>query len=292
MALEGLAMRFLTKLVIHCAVALVTCCYAAAFAQTQNTPRRVVSANLCTDQLLLALADPDQIVSLSPFARDPSMSYLFQKAAQFPQNRGTAEDLVKLEADLVLVGSFDARYTRELLQRRGLSFLAVPPWGSHQQGLEQIRLVAKALGHIDRGEALIGRIEAALQRLRMGAAGRTSRPTALIVSRRGFVYHAGPTAEIIKAAGLIDLAASIGLPASGYVTMEQLINLKPDFLIVSEKEIAAKDQGQAFLAHPALVDLWPPARRLVAPGHLTICGGPSNVELIETMGAEIAAKVR
>lgn len=285
-------MRFLTKLVIHCSLALVTTCYAAPFAQAEILPRRVVSANLCTDQLVLALADPDQIVSLSPFSRDPSMSYLHEQAMQFPQNRGTAEDLVKLDADLVLVGSFDARYTRELLQRRGLAFLAVPPWGSHQQGLEQIRLVAKALGHVERGDALIGRIEAALQRLRAQSAGRSTQPTALIVSRRGFVYHAGPTAEIIKAAGLTDLAASIGLPPSGYVTMEQLIALKPDFLIVSEKEIAAKDQGQAFLAHPALVDLWPQQRRLVAPGHLTICGGPSNVELIETMGGEIATKVR
>jgi hypothetical protein len=30
----------------------------------------------------------------------------------------------------------------------------------------------------------------------------------------------------------------------------------------------------------------------VAPSHLTICGGPAHVELIETMGREIAAKVR
>jgi len=292
MALEGLAMRFLTKLVIHCAVALVTCCYAAAFAQAQNAPRRIVSANLCTDQLLLALADPEQIVSLSPFARDPDMSFLHEKAQQFPQNRGTAEDLVKLEADLVLVGSYDARYTRELLQRRGLAFLAVPPWASHEQGLEQIRIVAKAVGHPARGEALIGRIESALQQLRAQSAGRSSHPSALIVSRRGFVYHAGPTAEIIKAAGLTDLAVQIGLPPSGYVTMEQLISLKPDFLIVSEKEITAKDQGQAFLAHPALVDLWPKSRRLVAPGHLTICGGPSNIALIESLGAEIAQKTR
>ena len=77
----------------------------------------------------LALADPDQIASLSRFARDPSMSYLHEQAQHFPQNRGTAEDLVKIEADLALVGSYDAGYTRELLQKRGLAFLPVPPWG-------------------------------------------------------------------------------------------------------------------------------------------------------------------
>lgn len=292
MPLEGLAMRFLTKLVIRCFLFAVTFGLSAQFSFADKLPRRIASANLCTDQLLLALADPEQIVSLSPFARDPAMSYLHEKAMQFPQNRGTAEDLLRVDADLVLVGSYDARYTRELLQRRGLAFLAVPPWGSHQDGLMQIRLIAKAIGHIERGETLIARIEAGLARLRAQMAGRLSRPSALIVSRRGFVYHAGPTAEIIAAAGLTDLAAHIGLPPSGYVTMEQLITLRPDFLIVSEKDLTAKDQGQAFLAHPALVDLWPQARRLVAPSHLTICGGPAHVELIETMGREIAAKVR
>ena len=285
-------MRFLTNWMIHSLICVVTLCSTAQFAHAQNAPRRVVSANLCTDQLLLALADPDQIASLSRFSRDPSMSYLHEQAQHFPQNRGTAEDLVKIEADLALVGSYDAGYTRELLQKRGLAFLPVPPWGSHQEGLQQIRNVAKAVGHIERGEDMIARIEGALARLREQAAARKTRPSVLIVSRRGFVYHGGPVAEIIDAAGLTDLAAKIGIGPSGYVTMEQLISLRPDFLIVSEREMSPKDQGQAFLAHPALLDLWPAERRLVAPGHLTICGGPSVVELIETMGAEIAAKLR
>ena len=285
-------MRFLTKSMIHGLIGVVTLCSTALFARAENSPRRIVSANLCTDQLLLAFADPDQIVSLSRFARDPSMSYLHEQAMRFPQNRGNAEDLVKIDADLALVGSYDAGYTRELLKKRGLAFLPVPPWGSHQQGLDQIRSVSRALGHSERGEAMIARIEGALAPLREQAAARQSRPSALIVSRRGFVYHAGPMAEIIAAAGLTDLAVQIGLAPSGYVTMERLISLRPDYLIVSEREFSPKDQGQAFLAHPALVDLWPPERRLVAPGHLTICGGPSVIELIETMASEIAAKVR
>ena len=74
-------------------------------------------------------------------------------------------------------------------------------------------------------EPLVAQIEAALARLRAQAASRNSRPSALIVSRRGFVYRAGPMAEIMAAAGLNDLAANVGLPASGYVTMEQLISL-------------------------------------------------------------------
>lgn len=56
-----------------------------------DVPRRVVSMNLCTDQLALALADPSQIVSVSHFATDPSMSVHWKQAEDLPVNYGRAE---------------------------------------------------------------------------------------------------------------------------------------------------------------------------------------------------------
>ncbi len=284
-------MRFLASRVILLVSACVAMGCVATLARA-DAPRRVVSANLCTDQLLLALADESQIVSLSPFALDPGMSFLADQARRFPTNRGTGEDLVRTEADLVLIGAFDGRYTRELLKQRGLSFLPAAPWRSMTDGFDQIRNISKELGHRERGETMIGEIEQAMGELRALAAKRATRPSALILSRRGFVYHAGPLAEMIEAAGLVDAAPSLGVPSSGFVTMENLVAHPPDLLIVSDKEVeAASDQGQAFLAHPALKQLWPASRRLVAPGQLTICGGPSTVALIKALAAEIAAKV-
>ena len=35
------------------------------------------------------------------------------------------------------------------------------------------------------------------------------------------------------------------------------------------------NQGSALLSHPALAELYPPARRIVVPERLTVCGGPS-----------------
>ncbi len=44
-------------------------------ATTQAVPLpRIASMNVCTDQLLLALADPPQILGLSRYARDPAQS--------------------------------------------------------------------------------------------------------------------------------------------------------------------------------------------------------------------------
>src|SRR5687768_16724460 len=63
-------------------------------------PRRVVSLNLCADQLLLALADRDQILSLSPLVRDASISYLRANGAGLPVNAGKAEAVLFSGADL------------------------------------------------------------------------------------------------------------------------------------------------------------------------------------------------
>ena len=61
---------------------------------------------MCADELLLALADPDQIVGLSPYAADRSMSFMAAKAANYRHDAAEAETVVDLHPDLVLAGSF------------------------------------------------------------------------------------------------------------------------------------------------------------------------------------------
>ena len=239
--------------------------------------------------MLIELADASQIVSLSPLARDPALSWLAPRAARFPANRGVGEDIVRLDADLVLTGPWDSRYTRALLAARGMKFLALEPWTSIAGGLAQIRAFATMLGHPERGEALVGRIEAELASLDRAVAGDV---TSLVLHRRGFVYHAGVTGELAARAGLRDLAPSMGVPGSGFVTLEALVAARPDYLLVSDAGVSAADQGQAFLAHPALLSLWPAARRLALPDAMTICGGPSTPALIARFLAEIRAKIR
>ncbi|MGB0498119.1 MAG: ABC transporter substrate-binding protein, partial [Rubricella sp.] len=67
---------------------------------------RVVSINLCTDILVLQLADPGQIAALTFLATDPRSSILAEEAAGFPLIRGRAEEVFALDPDLVLAGAF------------------------------------------------------------------------------------------------------------------------------------------------------------------------------------------
>src|SRR5580700_2968487 len=83
-------------------------------------PPRIVSMNVCADQLLIPLADPEQILGLSRYSRDAWQSFAADDARRYPMLSGGAEDVLVLRPDIVVAGLFDKRSTRELLKEKGL----------------------------------------------------------------------------------------------------------------------------------------------------------------------------
>ncbi|WP_354002086.1 hypothetical protein [Pseudotabrizicola sediminis] len=57
------------------------------------SPQRVVSINLCTDQLAMLLAEPGQLISVSFLAQDPRSSVMVDEALACPANRALAEEV-------------------------------------------------------------------------------------------------------------------------------------------------------------------------------------------------------
>src|SRR6056300_563463 len=76
---------------------LISLCMAALMVTSatdaQTTPLRVVSMNLCTDQLAMMLADEGQLISVSDIATDPNMSPMAEAARAYPINHGQAEEI-------------------------------------------------------------------------------------------------------------------------------------------------------------------------------------------------------
>ena len=67
-------------------------------------PTRIVSINLCTDQLLLQLVGHKRIASVTYLAADPYISYSANLAVGLVKNHGLAEEVVALNPDLTLTG--------------------------------------------------------------------------------------------------------------------------------------------------------------------------------------------
>ena len=248
-----------------CAAAVAFLLALAAFALSPGAaqqaaaehPMRIVSINACTDQLLFALADRNQIAALTHYAAEDDFSiYTGEvKASGIPLIRGSAEEVLKLKPDLVLAGTFTRRATRELLKQYGVNARAVPAirHGRGDEGGDPAG--GETLRPQDRGEALIAEIDRALAAA-PSLSGRNL--SVLQLQRRGFV--SGPDTllgDLLARLGVANAAERMGLTGVSRSSVEAALKVKADALVLFDPSARATDQGSALLQHPALAEAYP-----------------------------------
>ena len=252
----------------------------------QAAAPRIASMNICTDQLLLAIADPAQIMGLSRFSRDARQGWAGDKARQFPMLSGGAEDILVLKPDVVAASDFDKRSTREILKANGQNLVEFPIPRTLADVREQIRQMGDLAGHPERAAAEVARLDAAIAGAKQAAAGKHFRM--LPLTRRGWVPGRDSfVGAILAEAGLASAAGELGISFGGFVSMEEIIRLKPDFLVVSDSGERAEDDGRAFLLHPALERFYPRSKRIVIPERMTECGGVLLADALNALSAEL-----
>ncbi|SHK91330.1 iron complex transport system substrate-binding protein [Bradyrhizobium lablabi] len=247
---------------------------------------RIGSMNVCTDQLLIPLADPDQILGLSRYSRDRSESWAAGEARKYRTLSGGAEDILVLRPDVVVASLYDKRSTRELLKEKGLHLAEFAVPRNLDEAKAQIRQMGEIVQHEDRATAEIARLDAAIARARDVVAAKHY--SVLPLSRRGWVSGGDSLlSSLLTETGLFNVAADLGVSFGGYASLEAIVNAKPDFIVVSEGGDRAEDDGRAFLLHPALERFYPPQKRIVIPDRLTVCGGIMLADALDVLVKEL-----
>lgn len=240
-------------------------------------PRRVVSLNPCLDVILVQVADREQIAALSHYARDPYGSTIADIARDLPSTYGTAEEVVALQPDRVLTGRFSSATLRNALDRMGTptSLFDVPD--TVASSLDQVREVARLVGHPERGEALATRIEAALVASAPAPGARL--PSALVFMPGGFVSGPGTLMdEMMRRMGLENAARRYGLSHSMNLPLESVIADPPDILLSGRPLTGAPSRAERIISHPALARVAGNMRRADFPERLLFCGGPVLIQ--------------
>jgi iron complex transport system substrate-binding protein len=200
----------------------------------------VLSLNLCTDQLLMALLPPQRIVSITWLSRTEGDPTLLQTARQLPVNHGSPEEVLAARPDLVLAGKYTTANTRALLQRVGIPVLEVDPV-TDWEGIRRVTLqVAAALGAEGRAHELLDAMDADLAQL---ALARPAQPVRVIgwggagedVPGRDTLFN-----TILETAGGINLAALDNGPRS--FDIEQVLLADPQVVL----------RGAAYSGKPSL----------------------------------------
>lgn len=249
-----------------------------------KAPLRVVSVNLCTDQLAMLLAAPGQLVSVSHLASEPQSSSMAAAAAAYPMNRGQAEQVFLLRPDLVLAGTYTSLASVTLLRQLGIEVLQLPPANSLADAAAQIRTIGAALGQTDKAEAMATALEADIAAARYNG----TAATAALYYPNGYTTGAGTLAnEVLELTGFRNIGAEAGITGGGTLPLERLVMAAPD-LIVTSQPYPGASRAEEILAHPALS-----AAKGAAEGMTTdadwVCGTPHILRAIARMQTARAA---
>ena len=237
---------------------------------------RVASLNLCTDELLLALAAPEQIVSVTHLAHQPQETVLWRQARRYPKNDGSLLSVVGRQPDLVLTMGGGARDRARIAQRLGIRILELPYPQRLADTERAIATVARALGRPAAGQHWLGRINA-LKRSQPPF----GRDTIWLGGRGRSVSATGLAADWMVLAGFRQRRLR-----GDRVSLEQLLVRPPAILLRSDYRSGQYSGEQRWLLHP-LAKATGRSRTIPTDGRAWTCMGPPMVDEIERLRGEL-----
>lgn len=245
-------------------------------------PQRVVSMNLCTDQLAMMLAAPGQLISVSYLAQDPQSSSMVAEAMGYPVSHGLAEEIYRLKPDLVLAGAYTTQATVAMLKRLGVPVAIFRPEADFDGIRGNIRRMGKVLGRETQAQALAAAFDRELVALQDEVA---RHPRAALYYANGYTSGDDSLAgHILAAAGLKNIAADAGLTGGGILALEQLVLADPEVLIRGRR-LAGASRAEEILDHPALLALAEQARQTEIADQDWVCGTPRVLNAVARLRA-------
>lgn len=260
-------------------LAVVACMATMGYAK----PTRVVSMNLCTDQLAMLLADPDQLLSVSHLAGDPLVSSMTLEAQSYVTNFGRAEEIYMLNPDLILVSTYTNRATVDMFKRLGLRVEAIAPVTRLEEVRERILEIGVLLGRQEHANNVATRYMADLDNIRIAIG---NGPRAALYAANGWTSGDNTLAgQILLTAGMRNIASESGITYNGTLHLETLAMAQPD-LIIGSATYQGHSRSEEILIHPIVESF----KRNEARSHIHnsdwFCGTPHILKAVRRLAAD------
>ena len=238
---------------------------------------RIVSLDFCADQYVLALANPEDILALSPDATK-SFSYLRERAVGYPTVRSSAEDVLLLDPDIVVRTYGGGAGATDLFERAGVDVVQI----GYAARLDDVAMVtrqaARDLRAVARGEEIIAK----LNNQRQAISDTQSDKKLMYLTSKGAIAGTQTIIDdLIVAAGHQNFQQR---PGWSVAPMERLAYEQPDIIAAG-----------FFETSDLVSDRWTPARHPVVkraldnlqiidvPGAWTACGGWFVMDAVEAL---------
>lgn len=237
----------------------------------------VASLNLCTDELILLIASPDQIMSVTHLSQQSEETPLWRRARRYPTNDGSLLSVIRHRPKIVFTMGGQGNDRQHIAARLGMRMVPIPYPQSVDDVIASVRIVSRELDRKEAGDAIARRI-AALKR-----SAPSAHLDAIYLSGGGQSVGAnGLAADWMRLAGLRQRSLR-----SERVTLEQLLVSPPEVLLRSTYRSGQYSIEQRWLSHP-LASRARAKRTLTTDGRLWTCMGPSLVAEILRLRGQLA----
>jgi iron complex transport system substrate-binding protein len=204
---------------------------------------RVVSQTVGTDELLLAVAEPEQIAALSHIAHEPSFSAVAEAARAYPMIEvGDVETILKYRPTLVLGADYSRGELMAQVERAGVKVMRFTRYETLDDAFANLRWLAQALGPKAeaKAEAVIAAVAARGEQLRRRLAD-VDRVKVIAPSTYGVIGGAETTfQDLCDHAGAENLAATWGgLVGHAPTPREQMLTWPVERVVVAGEDRAS-----------------------------------------------------
>ena len=259
--------------------------------QMLRQPRRIVSLTIRSDEILMELADVQNIIALSKWADDPVASNVSEEAKQVALRALPSEELiVGMKPDLVIASQSQPYDLIYRLRSLGVPVYVCPLPHSVKDTENLIFDLGKLLHKEKKAKAMVARMEQVIQTYAEKIA---SIPEEKKVSVYRFTVSGGNGGkntyydDICQKAGVKNVAAQMVFRGTQLLPKEQVLQMNPDVIFLPTWDWSGKLDLEAYkreiIEDPALqtVKAIRDRRLYVIPDTHMLCSSQYMVECIK-----------
>jgi iron complex transport system substrate-binding protein len=222
----------------------------------KERPKRILATNSGLADVLVDLVETDRIAGVPTTVKE--FGGAVQWYGSHPEltmfEKATAEVILSLQPDLVLWSGFQQETPLNVLEDKNIAVLRFEFYKTFAGIRESLKTISIAVGEPGRGRILLERFDSRLDEV-AHAVKNAARPRVLSYSNYGTGFAVGlgeSQDEIIRRAGGLNVAAEMGKQGHFQISFEQIIQLNPDWLVVSGDAGLNSPQAQIILNEPSL----------------------------------------
>lgn len=213
--------------------------------EIKEKPERILPLSLDVAEIVLELVDPSKVVAVPKAVEDEQLSTQTEKADQIEKRVASAvhidpEEILSFDTDLLLLTKMHGQEedANEVLSEVDVPIVTFDTMGTVEDFLNNVEIIGDAVGEPEKATELMTSMKKEIEEIQEKIPSDGENPSVLVLSEVGpgtgpFMMGPGNISyDLIKLAGAIPAVDDIDLERSTPASIEQLLNMDPDFIFL------------------------------------------------------------